>query len=446
MRWLRRRWGEPVDGASLAALRVLFGSLMFAATVRFALRGWIDALYVKPSFHFTYYGFDWVQPWPRPLLYAHFGLLALASLMVALGFLYRVASLALALLFLYVELLDVTTYLNHYYAISLVSVLLCFAPASNVLSLDAYRARRRGAPLPACVPRVSIDMLRLQLGIVYFFAGLAKLQTDWLIHAQPLTTWLSARTDVPLLGPLLALPYAPLVMSWLGALFDLCIPFFLAWRRSRAPAYLAVVVFHVVTGALFQIGMFPWIMIALTPSFFAPDWPRRLLGRFSPANARRAEASSGSAPLGRAATAACALWLSVQLLLPLRHHLYAGDVLTNEQGFRWSWHVMIVERSGTATFRVQDAQGRMRHVNPARELTPLQVRMLATQPDLILAYARHLRAAYAARGEQVRVFADVFVATNGRPSARLVDPDVDLGAQEDTLWGYPWLLPQPPRD
>ncbi len=61
---------------------------------------------------------------------------------------------------------------------------------------------------------------------------------------------------------------------------------------------------------------------------------------------------------------------------------------------------------------------------------------MATQPDMILRYAHHL----AAQRPGSRVYADVFVATNGRPSRRLVDPTVDLAAERDTPFGYGWVL------
>ena len=40
--------------------------------------------------------------------------------------------------------------------------------------------------------------------MVYVFAGLAKLNADWLLDAQPLRIWLAARSDLPIVGPLLA--------------------------------------------------------------------------------------------------------------------------------------------------------------------------------------------------------------------------------------------------
>ncbi len=118
------------------------------------------------------------------------------------------------------------------------------------------------------------------LAIVYFHAGVAKLNTDWLLHGQPLTSWLGARARWPLVGTLLAQRPTALVMSWAGALFDLTIwALLLLWPRSRALAYLTALKSHLVTWwALLPIGVLPWVMMGATTLYFARDWPRRLLG------------------------------------------------------------------------------------------------------------------------------------------------------------------------
>jgi vitamin K-dependent gamma-carboxylase len=268
----------PVDAASLGALRIAFGVVMAVAIARFAAMGWIDDLYVRPSFHFTFWGFGWVRPWPAWGLYAHFAALGVLAILIALGVYARIAALLFTIGFAYVELIDATYYLNHYYAIVLFGALIAATPCDRAFALWAG-APRPGAPRPGggsgAVPFAAVVALRAQLGIVYFFAGLAKLQPDWLLRAEPLRTWLAARTDMPVVGPLLGHVEVAYAMSWAGAAFDLSVPFLLAWRRTRPLAYLAVVGFHLATGALFRIGMFPWVMIVLTPIFFEPDWPRR---------------------------------------------------------------------------------------------------------------------------------------------------------------------------
>ena len=137
----RRR---PASGAALAAFRIAFGLLGLAATVRFAAMGWIADLYLEPARHFAYAGFSWVAPLPGWGMYAHFALMGAASLGVALGFKYRLSIIAFFMLFTYAELIDKTTYLNHYYLISPLSLPMVFLPMSRATSVDALLAARRG--------------------------------------------------------------------------------------------------------------------------------------------------------------------------------------------------------------------------------------------------------------------------------------------------------------
>ncbi|NKN80703.1 HTTM domain-containing protein, partial [Weissella cibaria] len=109
--------------APLAVFRVLFGFIMTVSILRFALKGWIHALYVKPTYYFTFYGFDWVRPLGEAGMYALFLLMGLAALGIMLGWHYRLAAVLFFLSFTYVELIDKTNYLNHYYFVSIVSFL-----------------------------------------------------------------------------------------------------------------------------------------------------------------------------------------------------------------------------------------------------------------------------------------------------------------------------------
>src|SRR5690349_18793712 len=109
---------RPVDGASLAAFRLLFGLLMAAAMVRFASKGWIRELYLDPARHFSYWGLDWIRPPGEWGTYALFVGIGLSALGIASGVRTRFFAAAFTLLFAYVELIDQTTYLNHYYFIS----------------------------------------------------------------------------------------------------------------------------------------------------------------------------------------------------------------------------------------------------------------------------------------------------------------------------------------
>lgn len=450
---------RPVSGASAAAFRIAFGALGVIAVIRFAARGWIDEFYIAPEHHFTYSGFWWVQPWPGWGMYAHFALLGLAALGVALGYRYRLSIAAFFLLFTYVELLDKTTYLNHYYLVSWLSFLMAFMPLHRTASLDA---RRSPHPLNGTVPVWVIWTLRAQLGAVYLFSGVAKLNPDWLFHAQPLRIWLYNSSDVLLIGALLKEPWTAYAMSWAGAAFDLTIVGWLLWRRSRPWAYAVVVVFHVLTWLLFPIGMFPWIMMASALIFFPADWSLRVSAGLRNHAALRLPALLRSPSAGtavfvhheasvswatRLAVIALVFFALVQVLMPLRHWAYPGNVRWNEDGYRFSWRVLLTEKTGHAQFRVRDpSTGQERLVYPEEYLTPLQVERMATHPDMVLATAHLIAKDFEGRGvPNAEVRADVSVAFNGREAARFIDPTVDLARIEPGIWPKWWVLPGPPE-
>ena len=423
---------RPADAAGLALFRIAFGLLMFGAVVRFVAKGWVDELILAPTYHFTYLGFDWIAPLPRPAMYACFALMALFALALALGFYSRVSALGFGVLFTYAELIDKTTYLNHYYFVSLVSLLLAFVPAGAIWSLDARRRGNRPVTL------ASYALLRCQVAIVYVYAGLAKLNGDWLLRAEPLRTWLRSHVEAPLFGPLFAEPWMAFAMSWAGAAFDLAVVPLLCVRRTRPFAVAAALLFNLSIWLLFPIGVFSFVMLVAISMFFAPAWPRRWLRRTAARETSELALARRPRLLGLAVA-----FLVVQALLPLRHLLYPGPVNWTEEGFRFAWRVMLIEKTGQVEYRVSsEVPRRQFRVSPRSELTPLQLKMLSTQPDMIQDYARHLAARYEAMGYRgVAVRADAWVAFNGRPSQRLIDPHEDLAHAPRSLAPKPWIVP-----
>src|SRR5262249_40969840 len=151
----------------------------------FEALGWVDEFYVVPRFHFTWELFPWIAPLPAAWMHALFAALAILACAIAVGFHTRVAAALFGIGFTYVQLIDKTTYLNHYYLVSLLSLLLVVVPSDRVWSVDAWRHPLY--PFRArTVPAWSVNLLRFQLAVVYVFAGLAKISGDWLLHAQPL--------------------------------------------------------------------------------------------------------------------------------------------------------------------------------------------------------------------------------------------------------------------
>ena len=442
--------------APLAVFRIIFGLLMLFATLRFWLKGWIYDLYIAPEFHFKYFGFDWVHALPGNWMYAVFALMALAALGIALGFYYRLSAILFFLSFTYVELLDVANYLNHYYFVSLIAFLLIFLPAHRMSSLDVRLGR---TTFQDKGNHWFVNIIRLQLALVYFYAGVAKLNPDWLLQALPLKMWLPAKADMPLLGFLLDYEWVAYAFSWFGALYDLTIPFFLWNRKTRPYAFAAVVIFHILTWLLFPIGVFPWVMIFSTLIFFSDDFHKKILSWLNPiftypSRGKRHAATPPSRareitpPLGAGGPSgarglALALFIAWQLIWPWRFLAYSGNVFWHEQGYRLGWRVMLMEKAGYVTYHITDPEtGRTGDIYPGDYLTPNQEKQLATQPDLIVQFAHHLEKIYQEKGMKDPVItAEAYVTLNGRGSRLFIDPETDLTKVSDSFAPKTWILP-----
>ena len=437
--------------APLAVFRFLFGFIMLVSIIRFAANGWIYDLYIKPDFFFTFYGFDWVTPLGETSMYLLFVGMAIAALSIMLGYYYRVGIIFFFLAFTYVELIDKTNYLNHYYFVSIVSFLLMFVPANRSFSLDVLRkpSLRR-----EYVPAWTINIFKLQLGLVYFFAGVAKLNPDWLLNAMPLQIWLPANADLPIVGPLLEYTASAYIFSWAGAFYDLTIAFFLLWKRTRILAYVAVIGFHMFTWFLFQIGMFPFIMILCTLIFFSADFHKKVIQvisglrtylPFSMPESKPAEKKNYQLAKNTSGIISSILIIHfvLQFLVPLRFMLYPGNLFWTEQGFRFSWRVMLMEKAGHATFYMKNPEtGNEWQVRNWDYLTPEQEKEMSTRPDMILQFAHYLEDQYQKNfSGDVIVTAESNVTLNGRRSQPLIDPTVDLTEQERGFAHKDWILP-----
>lgn len=415
------RLNEPVDGRSLRVFRAALGVLLAGALVRLHLTGWTAPLFLEPDFRFSYEAFSVLPPIPRALVPVSLTIKTLGALVLGFsnGALRRVGGLVFLLCFGWLKLFDVTNYLNHDYLAFLLGALLTLLP------LDG-----------ATVPRWALWLVRFQVGVVYVHAGLAKVNTDWLLHAWPLETWFAANRGLPVLGSLLALPFAPLVAAWAACLYDCTIPFWLLNRRTRPFAFAVLLVFHGTTHALFDIGIFPFIMTLAATVFFEPSWP----ARFGLVLRR----SATWRPLSKPIVALLCGYVAFQALFPLRSHLIGDDVLWDEQGMRWSWKVMLREKNGSIAYRVRvRGEAREWQVDPMDVVTPRQSNEMSGQPDLIVALGRHIgRQMEQKLGKPVEVFVDALVSLNGRPPARLFKPDVDVMTLEG--WDLrPALLPSP---
>lgn len=434
------------DASTLAFYRLAFGFMMLFSLIRFASYGWIDKFYIQPQFHFTYYGFEWIKPIGN-YTYLLFIICGISALFVAIGYKYRISAILFFLSFTYIEFMDKTTYLNHYYFITLVSFVLIFLPADAYFSVDAYRNPPKAFQK---IPVWNTDILKLLLALVYFYAGLAKLNSDWLFEAMPLKIWLPNNSELPVIGWLLNLNWVHYAFSWTGALYDLLIVFLLLNKRTRIFGFCLVVVFHILTKILFPIGVFPYVMIISSLIFFDSGFHKKILWSIARLTYINIEVFENARQkiqhfkgIYNLKLSLLATFVIVQLLFPFRYLLYPGELFWTEEGFRFSWRVMLMEKAGYTQFIVTDpATSKTIRVNNSNFLTPFQEKQMAFQPDFILEYAHILHDYYQQSGipnPEVRV--ESYVALNGRLSKPYIDPKIDLAKEHETFQHKTWILP-----
>jgi hypothetical protein len=438
----------PVDIASLVFFRITFGGFMIWWSCKRLTGGQVDQFYIDSAFRITYYGFDWVQPWPGFGMHLHYYALVACAFCMVIGLAYRLCAALFFLGYAYVFLLESMYYNNHYYLIGLLSFLLIFVPANRACSIDGLMwPNIRSSTAPAW----TLWLLRAQIAIPYFYGGIAKLNADWLA-GEPMRTWLSRKDFAPHLGPFFRQETSVLFFSYGGLLFDLLVVPFLLWKRTRVAAFLFAVLFHLGNALLLQfgIGIFPWFMIAVTTLFLAPSWPRTLFLRQAPLDPQEA-AWTPSARLSipqKFTLAFLALYLSVQLLVPLRHFFYPGDASWTDEGQRFAWRMMLRTKTVTGDSRIyaRYTDGRRANVLPDRNsLGPLGRFQLATMlanPDMVLQYAHYAsRLLRENNAPDFEIHADVAVSMNGRKPQRLIKPKVDLAVQPRSLKPATWIMP-----
>ena len=454
---------KPTDIASLVAFRVIFGGCMLFENVRYALKGEIQKTFIAPEFHFSFPGFGWVTEMSEPMIWIFAVLMCISSLTVMIGAFYRISATILFITFTYFFLLEATAYRNHFYLLSILSLVMIFLPAHRAWSVDA---KRRPECAATHVPLWIVWFLRAQLGFVYFFAGVAKMNPDWINGSSMLAIFHNSGRPANEIE-FLSQGWVTALFSYSGLLFDLGITFLLLWPRTRLIAFFSAAGFHVTNGIyLVAVGIFPWFMLMASTIYFDPNWPRKLWNRYDKSEPavlpeRLHKNSSGIETKPRPVVlTVLAVYFAIQIFLPIRQYFLPVNTSWTHEGHRWAWRMKLVSKRVTDvkiwTFD-PDSGNRidlslnftgnlpenLARLGPGNSIIHAwQALRAAGQPDLFIQFIEDLDATLLEKtGIDYPIYADVRVEMNGRPAQPLIDPTVDLSEVEWTFGPAPWILP-----
>lgn len=431
-----------VDNSPLVLFRMFFGFLIVAESLGAILTGWVRRAFIEPEFTFSFIGFEWLQPLPGDGMYYYYILMAFAGLSIALGYYYRAGALVFAILWTGVYLMQKSHYNNHYYLLVLLSWIMVIMPAHKRLSLDVKFGRIVKSETCA---RICIKFFVVEVAMVYIIASLNKVYSGWLA-AEPISIWFKMKRNLPIIGDLLQSEWMHQFVAYGGILYDGLIIPLLLFKKTRKFGLLLSIFFNLFNSAVFQIGIFPYLMIAFSLFFYQPEQISRFFFRKRlPANEK---VFQGSAALRKLIYYSFIFLMVFQVFLSVRHHLFKGNVHWTEEGHRMAWQMMLRSKSGYGHYEIVNNLTKDREeVDPKKRMSRKQAARLSYQPDMTWQYSRRLQKEYAAKGwTDISIYFNGKVKLNKRPSAPLIDPKVDLLKVDWERFKHSdWINPYPPE-
>ncbi|MBD0257162.1 MAG: HTTM domain-containing protein [Cytophagales bacterium] len=434
VRTIKQTLFRPVDIAFLVYFRIATGVLIMLEFSFYLMK---LKEFGRTDVYFSYLFFEWIRPWPLEGLYLHILLIAVLGFSLAVGFYYRITTILLFLAQVTLFLMEKSVYQSHHYLYWLVSFLLIFLPAHRAFSYDA--SRNPSIRLGQAAAWVWY-LLLFQISVVYVYAGVAKLYSDW-ITGRPMVIWMYYKANYPIIGPLLGAEWFPYVASIAALVVDLTVVPLMLFTRTRAYGFVMALLFHLANVAVFGLGTFPWFAIVMTSLFFSPSWPRKLFGKSLPA----LQVSTGAIRRSRWALPLLSMYVLVQLMLPLRHRLYPLSTAWTDEGDHFSWRMLIRDKAGNLVYLIKDQDDRLIATDQGERLNYYQNYILKGDPDMILQYAHYLAEQYQdSLKRKVKIYVESEISLNGWRNQPMVDPTVDLAQEKRTLGHYKWILPWKP--
>ena len=430
-----------IPGISISIFRIFFGFILSLQSIYWIIIGFIQKNIIDPTFLFPF--IKGLEPLDDTLM--NFGLngsLLISSICIMTNKFYRIGLTIYLFSFTYLWLLCQGYFNNHYYLISIICFLLLF---SKTPFSKSEKIR---------IPKLHLYSLQLLIIIIYFIAGLNKLNPYWLVDIQPMTHILS---KVGINEASVFIPF----FAYLGLFFDLLIGPILLIKKTRFIGFVAAILFHLMNFIIFilvggEIGFFPFIMISTLILFLDPKF---IESKILKNNARLLSRQH----LNKKISYILLVFLFFQIIIPFRHVFFEGYVDYNGIGQRFSWRLknmykkhdqeiikfrLLVKNNSTimSTFNLAEdpmevAKFKGKKINVY--LTERQKTNLFYYPNMIPEFAKKIEVLI-----QEKVAVDLIINGEcnigfmGREKQLLFDPNIDLTKiTNSTYKANTWLNP-----
>lgn len=438
---MNRFWhylSRSITSEKIALFRIFFAVVLFLQAGNFYRIDFIQKDVIDPVLHFQYPYLNFIKVLDPSIMYGLLILMFISSLMMLIGFRSRIFSALYFLAFTYLFLIDKGYYNNHYYLISLLLLLMCFINSDTSLSI--LKTKKVNYAWEEYI-------LIFQFSLVLIFAGFNKINAWWLVHHEPVHHILLAKAELSQ-SSFWNFKGIEYLMVWGGLFFDLLIVPMLLWSKTRTIAIVLFLFFNGMNTVIFynigEIGIFPLLMLSSLILFIPSTSIREKLTKwfgYYPKSNKDLKKSGG---LSYFSKAVLLVYVSIQLLMPFRHHFYQGNVDYTGEGQRFSWRMKSVYKNFEIAFRLEDEKrGISARLDPRTILTVKQYTNLGYYPELIIPVSENLRKAAKAKGvSNPKIYAEYKVGFMGLPLQYIIDPTIELKTiKYEPFRHSSWILP-----
>ena len=177
--------------------------------------------------------------------------------------------------------------------------------------------------------------------------------------------------------------------------------------------------FHITNKLVFNIGIFPYVMIASTSLYFSPWWVRRFFfklrhplqpfkhvvepPKFSRVKARKLTNKE------KLLLASVVIFLTIWVVFPSRNYFMGGNVVWDESGHVYSWRMKLRDKHCfTDLFMHHPATNRSYEIPPPNLfLSQAQTQKYADRPWLLIQYVHFLADLFTWNGIRPEIYSYV---------------------------------------
>jgi vitamin K-dependent gamma-carboxylase len=448
---LKTKLFAPVDALTSSLFLRLFGFIIVVQAYSYAQYDFIEQGILAPKFLFSFDGFSFIKPLPEGIMKGMLLLILISGILLIVNKFIKFALASFLLCFSYFFLLDKSYYNNHFYLFILLAFIFLF-----------YKEKTDPSTQKKQIPYWFLLLLQIQIVIVYFYGGIAKLNTDWLLHQQPLQILLDGTKQNALLPDLNTSTFALYLLTYGGLLFDLSIGFLLWAKKTRKLGILLSLGFNLSNIVLFNfgdngaIGGFPMFMIFSLLLFIDPASVRSYLAQWGLNNKN----PNSTTTANNTATTSfdkqqnlvligLGIYLSFQLLFPFRQFLYTGNTSWTARGSKFSWRMKAHTKIPDIRFFGRPSpKDSLREINVGKMINSMQRYQMGEDPVMIVQFAHFIGKEFKDNGaSQPEVYAHARISLNGRPYFAIIDSTRDLLKVEHHIFAADdWIRPLSPSE